>query len=393
MLLYMNARFNNEKLDFHFASAFFALVFFNLFAWSLGFYIHPILFLSVFMAFLGTGLFRLERHWITITTLSCLILMVLGAPLFDWDARYIWFFHGKRIFLDNNLYAPLDNYFWEIHNDYPVLVPALAASLARGIGFWNEFFPRLSVVIVLIPAFLVMRFLFKKNSVYGLAVLGVLFISKQFLINGYMDAILGLYIAISCLLLVTLESAPSDKKAYSFLFWIFLLLPMIKNEGVLASLILLISSLVVFWKRKTQWVFLVGTFLVYYLLWKRHVTAAGIQTTDLFVTGILNRALTRLSNGADLLEITSSMLRISGAYLGVLGLFLWKYRRAIKLWRVPAFFVIAYTGAMWVIYLITTLDLKFHLDHSVDRVLLPVNLTIFLMLVAAIPTKNANPRS
>jgi hypothetical protein len=42
---------------------------------------------------------------------------------------------------------------------------------------------------------------------------------------------------------------------------------------------------------------------------------------------------------------------------------------------------LSYSGAMVVIYLITTLDLKDHLSHSVDRTFLIVNLSIFLMLL------------
>lgn len=382
MYLYMNARFPSEKIDFWFASAFFALSFFNLVAWSIGSYFHPLIFLSLFIVFLSSAFINLGRHWITLATLSCLILTILGAPLFDWDARYIWFFHAKRIFFDNNLYAQLDNYFWEIHNDYPVLVPAIAASFAKGIGFWNEVFPRLSIIVVLIPAFLVMRFIFKRNFTYALAVLGVLFISKKLLINGYMDAILGLYTAVACLLMAKLDSDLENNSLYALLVWVFLTLPMIKNEGVLALLILMFSSLVVLKNRKTKWLLLVGTSLVYYVLWKRHVTASGIQTTDLFVSGIISRAFTRLSSPSDLLEITISMMRISGIYLLILAGALWKHSGILKTWRVSIFFVACYTCAIWVIYLITTLDLTDHLIHSVDRVLLPVNLTVFLTLVS-----------
>lgn len=49
MWLYMNAQFHKEPFDFRFASTFFVLNFLNLVAWAVGFYIHPLVFLGVFL--------------------------------------------------------------------------------------------------------------------------------------------------------------------------------------------------------------------------------------------------------------------------------------------------------------------------------------------------------
>lgn len=389
----MNARFNNERFLFWMASSFFALNFVNLIAWSMDFYISPTVFGLAFLVFVLGACFNLEGNWTTLATLICLLLIILGAPLSDWDARYIWFFHAKRIFMDNSLYAQMDNYFPGSHNDYPVLVPAIAASIAKGVGFWNEFFPRLSLVFVLIPVFLLMRLLFEKNASFGLSILGVLYISQKLLVNGYMDAILGFYVAVACLLLVRLEAHPEDNKSCAFLIWICLSLPMIKNEGVLALCLLTGGVVFVFRKQKIKWLIPVATFIIYYVLWKRHVGTARIETTDLFVSGILERALKRLSSKTELLEIFASMAKISGIYLLALFIFIWKYRGSAKTWLIPACFVVAYTAAMFAIYLITTLDLTEHLTHSVDRVLLPVNLTIFFVLVSKVKIPSLEEKS
>jgi hypothetical protein len=377
----MNVVNRTSRLCFGFALGFIFLNFLNLVAWSFGFYIHPLVYLLTCLAFVPVCFLNFQRDWMILATFSCFFLIILGAPLFDWDARYIWFFHGKRIFIDNNLYAQLDNYFWEIHNDYPVLVPAIAASFAKGVGYWNEVFPRLSIIPVLLPLFLVLSSLFKHTGIFGLAVIGILFISKQILVNGYMDAILALYGAAACLLVVKLDSEGWDRCAYLLLLGILLSLPMIKNEGLLASLLIYVSLVWVLWRRKSALILPALTFVIYYFLWKRHVKAAGIETTDLFISGILNRALTRLNSGEDILEITNSVLTVSGLYFLCLGIFIGKFRKSLGQWRSILFFILSYSGAMIVIYLITTLDLKEHLSHSVDRTFLMVNLSIFLMLL------------
>jgi len=372
----MNARTSEDKFLFWMASCFFAVNFLNLIAWSLGFHVSPLVFGAAFLIFVLGSFLDLKKNWMVLAIVSCVIFIILGVPLTHWDARHIWFFHAKRIFVDNNLYTQLDNYFPESHNDYPVLVPAIAASFAKGLGFWNEIFPRLSILPVLIPIFLVLRILFKRHFSFAVAVLGTLFVSKQLLVDGYMDAILGLYIAVACLLLEKCE----EKSEYSWLIWIFLALPMIKNEGVLALLLLLISFFFIFRHRKVLWLGPIATCFIYYFLWKRPVAISGIQTTDLFVSGILDRALKRLSSGSDLLEIFLSMVKVSGVYFVALWTVVGLSRKGL----VPAFFTAFYTLAMYGVYLITTLDLHEHLSHSVDRVLLPVNLTILLTLVDAL---------
>ncbi|NBX76324.1 MAG: hypothetical protein EBQ92_07200 [Proteobacteria bacterium] len=377
----MNALNRTSSISTAFALGFIFLNFINLVAWVLGFYVPPVIYLLAMLAYVPVSVLNLKRDWMIVALFSCFILIILGAPLFDWDARYIWFFHAKRIFIDNNLYAQLDNYFWEIHNDYPVLVPAIAASFAKGVGFWNEVFPRLSIIPVLFPIFLVLSFLFKRTENFGFAVIGVLFISKQILVNGYMDAILGLYGAAACLLVVKLDSEGWDRRAYFLLVSILLSLPMIKNEGVLISLLICASLIGVFWEKKAALVLPALTFVIYYYLWKRHVKGAGIETTDLFVSGILKRAVSRLSSSEDVLEIAKWVFSVSGIYFLTLILFMKKFWKSLKQWRSILFFVLSYSCAMIAIYLITTLDLKEHLSHSVDRTFLVVNLSIFLMLL------------
>lgn len=67
-------------------------------------------------------------------------LAIQSAPLTEWDARSIWFFHGKALFSDNRLtpdFFTNPAYAWS-HLDYPLWISAQAAWLALFQGEWNE---------------------------------------------------------------------------------------------------------------------------------------------------------------------------------------------------------------------------------------------------------------
>ena len=72
-----------------------------------------------------------------------IILISLGTPTYEWDARSIWLFHGKRIFYDESIFSFADNYASFSHNGYPNLAPAFSSSLAMLVGYWNEIFPKI----------------------------------------------------------------------------------------------------------------------------------------------------------------------------------------------------------------------------------------------------------
>jgi hypothetical protein len=79
------------------------------------------------------------------------------------------------------------------HPDYPKLVPAIAAQLAFLKGYWNEFLPKASLIVMLVPL-LLRIFSFQRPSLSFL-LLPVLFFASfgAWLWNGYMDGYLALY--------------------------------------------------------------------------------------------------------------------------------------------------------------------------------------------------------
>ena len=94
----------------------------------------------------------------TACCIACLLavyyLEILAEPLFHWDARSIWFFHAKMIWADGALRRSTG---WNhpslafSNPDYPKLVPAIAAQLAYVKGYWNEFLPKGSLFVMLVP--------------------------------------------------------------------------------------------------------------------------------------------------------------------------------------------------------------------------------------------------
>jgi hypothetical protein len=123
-------------------------------------------------------------------------LQVLSEPLSHWDARSIWFFHARMIWIEGALRSEAAWTHPSIvfsHPDYPMLVPALAAQLASLKGYWNEYFPQASLVVMLVPLVLWV-FSFRRRTVtFILLVLAFFFSLGGWLWNGYMDGYLVLY--------------------------------------------------------------------------------------------------------------------------------------------------------------------------------------------------------
>ena len=68
------------------------------------------------------------------------LYLVMRVPLIDWDARSIWFFHGKAIWVHDGItpgYFASPHFAWS-HTDYPLLISVQAAVVAMLRGAWSE---------------------------------------------------------------------------------------------------------------------------------------------------------------------------------------------------------------------------------------------------------------
>ena len=174
-----------------------------------------------------------------------MFLIALGTPTYEWDPRSIWLFHAKRIFYDGSIFSVADNYASFSHNEYPNLVPAFSSSLATLLGYWNEVLPKLSFLFMYLPP-LILSFAIFKNEKYIIFLSLVFFFIGKYLINGWADGLVAVYFSLSALLmyLLIIENQKNGKDTLYFLlaFCFFVILTLIKNEGIALLLILFVVT-------------------------------------------------------------------------------------------------------------------------------------------------------
>lgn len=182
-----------------------------------------------------------------ICLLSVYYAQILSEPLVNWDARSIWFFHARMIWAEGALRQSTG---WNhpslafSNPDYPKLVPAIAAQLAYVKGYWNEFFPKGSLFVMLVPLPLWV-FSFRRKSVsFVLLVLMFFFSLDAWLWNGYMDGYLILYSGVALLLFGRYLSERRDVDLYSGMCALGIGANL-KNEGLLFGLCLIGAILII----------------------------------------------------------------------------------------------------------------------------------------------------
>ena len=377
----MNAR---KKTDLILMLAAFSMLLANLLnmsLWALGSSISLAIYLIIISVYLIFSFITNRTDFVILSLLFFLILLVLGHPLEDWDARSIWFFHAKRIFIDDNLYAQLDNYMPWSHNDYPVLIPALAATFAKTLGFWNEYLPKLSLILVILPAILIHKKLFNNTYLFNIWLIGIIFIIGKFLINGYMDGILALYTSASVLFLSNIYLMKDiDKKNYALFFLVLVTLPFIKNEGFLVLILILICLFPKIISNLKLLSYFLLSIIPYLVIWKFPVMYSLI-TNDLFPENISQRFVSRLFNPTDLILIAKYFFHQLGLFFIILILFIYKNKAEYSRVYMVLLFIILYTLSIVLIYLITPYDLTWHLGTSAERAFLTIKVCVFSMIL------------
>jgi hypothetical protein len=369
----------------------------NMAAWALGGYIHAAVFVLLLAALLFACVRDLREGWMIATLAALAALAMLGTPLKDWDARSIWFFHAKEIYFGGSLYAQLSGYGAFSHNDYPVLLSAIAASLARSLGTWNEIFPRLAFLWLLAPVLVVYRIFIGRDVAFMLLFAAVLLACDYQLVSGCMDAVMALFFGAAALLLgevyrpkdaADLAGEPGWPALRATLLAVMIVLPNLKNEGLLALLgvyaCLLPKALATLRREPTfaqaarglPWL---APLLLYAALWWLPMRLHGIQG-DLLVPGVFTRAGARLSSGADLVLIGTAEFVQTRWFLlllaGALAVTWWRPATRDRSWRAPLALLAIYLAGMSLVYCATPQDLFWHVYSSVDRTMLSVDLGI-----------------
>ena len=170
---------------------------------------------------------------------------ILSEPLLHSDARFIWFFHARMIWAEGALRRSGG---WNhpslafSNPDYPELVPAIAAQLGYLKGYWNEFLPKGSLLVMLVPLTLWVFSFCQKSLSFIWLVLIFFFSLGAWLWNGYMDGYLALYCGVALLLFGRYLSERRDMDLYSGICALGIGASM-KNEGLLFGLCVMAALL------------------------------------------------------------------------------------------------------------------------------------------------------
>lgn len=388
----MNASSRKVQLPLIAASSGMILLHINVLAWAFGFSLGGGLFLAFVLLSLALVIWRSPVKGVFLMMTVCVFaLMILSTPVVAWDARSIWFFHAKRLWHGGDLYAYLDLYAPWSHNDYPPLLATTAATLARSLGRWNEVFPRLSVLLLLVPVTFTFVHVFSGRFVF-VAWIASLFafyvVGGGFgLLSGYMDLVLGLYYAAAVLLMpgnVTGSAAESSApppvwQTVSFLMTVSIL-PMIKNEGLVGAVIILAIFLFFQRQRPLMWLFALAALLPWLLVWKLPLMASGV-TGEFLSDGAGRRLLARLLDGTSIFMIARGLLSNAWptllAFLVVFGVLNWQRPRGSL---VALLFFAVYMAVLGAAYLITPYDLAWHLATSSSRVVAAAGCVLFCQM-------------
>lgn len=321
---------------------------------------------------------------------------ILTEPLEWWDARSIWFFHAKMIWSAEsiNLNAGWNHPSVQFsHVDYPILIPALAAQLSYVLGYWNEYTPKLSLFLILIPPIFWIFSFYSRSFSFLFLVLVFPFGLKSYLWNGSMDGYVAFYSAISMLLLGRYLKHRNLLDLMSAMSCL-VLISSIKNEGIFIGLAgmlsivatgILSSIFKVIELKKIISLYRVGWLAVIIspsILWSVFYRHKWGLTNDLQLgtTEAFFRMMNRFSDGVSFplilkktffYEESSIWLALVLFIVSIILLAISK-RKTVS-W-VPALITafIYYWGVV-IIYLLTPHDLNWHLSTSVERTMLTIS--------------------
>jgi hypothetical protein len=278
------------------------------------------------------------------------------------------------------------------HPDYPKLVASLTAQIAYVLGYWNEYSPKLSLVLILMPSLFWVFSFYSRSLSFLFLVMIVPFGMQGWLWNGYMDGYIALYSAMSMLLLGRYFKHRTLSDLMSALSCLALI-SNIKNEGIVIALIAMMSITIthiisnrfngdelkkIFGMNRMAWLMMIAApcilwSVVYKNLWglTNHLQMGKSET--------ILRLINNLSDGKSIpliLERTLSFKATSVslsliAFVVALAV-LTASRKYIVSW-IPALITAAfYYSVMIFVYLLTP-KLEYFLSYSTERLMLTVS--------------------
>ena len=365
--------------------------------------------LIIFLIFINYVTYSFNKDFISKIFILLIFIICLGTPLNDWDGKYIWLFHAKRIFFDNDLYAQLDNYMPWTHNDYPPLIPSFSASIANFFHIWNDNLPKLSSAIMLSTMVIFINSLIQGNLVKVIFFSLFLWITEKTFLSGSVDDILSSYTLCSSVIMYFLffkeKYFLNNKKLLFLLSYIFFTLTtLIKNEGLVIIIVLFLSAFfikkIILNEKINMNIYLIFAIsLIPIFIWKLKCYNAGIYSDIINLENIKNfknRSLDLRSywNIFNYMTLNKSLLlpillyfTINFKLVKIIPkeklLFIKKIElKKITLLLYVVFFSLFYYLIIFFIYLSTPNDLVWHLSTSAYRVVMPIGgILVFYSLI------------
>ncbi len=328
----------------------------------------------------------------TVLAQACVASLVVAArnweaqPFGGWDAWAIWNLHARLMFFGGEKWPDLlrsPQIAWS-HPDYPLLLPAAAARTWSIMGRMTPEAP--AVISMTFGVATMVLFLssvahlrsWTASVIGGLVLLGTPFF-VTFSISQYADIPLGYLILATLVLLLLSERAP-ESRGISALAGAFAgLAPWAKNEGWLFVLVAVLVWVASRWRRgslRDGIPFLGGLViaLVPVLLFK----IAMAPPNDLIASRPIER-LGFLGDGARHRLILAAMWR-HGERFGewrfaphlalLLPLLVGPWRRMSPVEMGAGAAVLLMLAGYYVVYLLTPKDPAWHIENSIDRLLL-----------------------
>jgi len=320
-------------------------------------------------------------------TLIILMIIILGNPTYSWDAWAIWLFHAKRIFFEQSIIAQLDEYAMWTHNDYPVIAPTFAASLATLVGGWNNIFPKLAFLLMYFPPLILSIKIF--NVRYHLLFLILaLFILNLHLINGYVDGLVAVYFSFSSYLVFDIFVNKQNSFYYLLItFCFFVILSLLKNEGIVMVTILLSIMIIINISKKEMLqnykkiIFLLFS-LILILIWKINCINHNIKN-DIINYNVPNILTDRIFDYNSFKLIFKFLILDTKFILSIIFILIaFYFTKNKKIFYFSLLVGMSYIFSLFMVYLITPYDLTWHLSSSASRIIMsPVFLFSFFGLL------------
>jgi len=366
-------------------------IFLNYFFWSINFnqIIKSINFFTIlfFLFYFFIGKEFKNYNYLRLFIISLLALS-LGSMTVDWDARSVFGFHAKRIFLDDNLYAGFDKYMPGLMNAYPLLPASLSATLAQIIGHWNEIYPKSTNILVLLPALFVQCSFLKNNKSILLWLMFILLFTARNLVGGLMDGLVAMYFVTNCLIIYNLfieenlvygkNSVEINKNKITLFFsgvFCGIILSLLKNEGFVIIILLLLSTFLfkIYLKKKIRKREIIFAILVLtpMFVWKLLATYNGVYALAIGFNSF-DQIILRLSE-INSYKLVFRYLLLNEKFIIALLIFFFCIYKNFQNNKLVYSFVITnalmYYITLYIVYLSTPYDLSWHLIGSSTRVM------------------------